>query len=366
MWLSRLLNFFRKPKKEKVKKGYYRHARAASYDAPWIDPSLRQQLWAIGGGKGGVGKSLTTVMLGASLTRWGKKVILVDADLGGSNLNLLTGITNPPHTLVDFMQKRVDNIEDITLDTPIDNLKVICGADDILGIANPKDAQKTRLLNNLKKLEADFILLDLGAGSSYTTLDFFLFAPNRIIIMSPQNTAIQNAYGFVKSCLLRKLTREFRDDPECMGLIKRCIDSGEEERIDSIVKLREAFAGLGPEQSADLAASIDEFNLGLVVNMAKEQKDIGMGRSFIKVANEYMTLKPNNLGYITYDKRLDRSINQMGDFLKNSAEIITEMGFYDLSNRIIKNLYKESIGRKTGAAGPATGSQATGNASPHT
>ncbi|MDH4028127.1 MAG: P-loop NTPase [Nitrospirota bacterium] len=365
MWLTSLLNFFRKPKKEEVKKGYSSHPRTVVYNAPWIDPALRRQLWAIGGGKGGVGKSLMTVMLGASLTRWGKKVILVDADLGGSNLNLLTGITHPPYTLVDFMQNRVDSIEEITLDTPIDNLKVICGADDILGIANPKDTQKTRLLNNLKKLDADFILLDLGAGTSYTTLDFFLFAPNRIIVMSPQNTAIQNAYGFVKTCLLRKLSREFSDDPECMRLINRCSDSGEEEKIGTIVKLREAFEKLGPEQIADLSACIDEFNFGLVVNMAKEQKDINLGRSFIKVANDYMTLKPENLGYITHDKRLERSINRMGDFLKNSTEVITEMGFYDLSNRIIKNLYKESIGRRQGVAKPAAASAPSGDPGPN-
>jgi flagellar biosynthesis protein FlhG len=161
-----------------------------------IDPQLRKQLWAIGGGKGGVGKSLITVMLGATLTRWGKKVIIVDVDLGGSNINHLVGIRNPAYTLEDFIHRRTEKIEDVALDTPVENLKVICGAGHILGMANPKSAQKARLFNNLAKLEADIILLDLGAGTSYATLDFFLFASRKLIVLSPETTSIQMPMDF--------------------------------------------------------------------------------------------------------------------------------------------------------------------------
>ncbi len=132
---------------------------------PAIDKQLKSQMWAIGGGKGGVGKSIITLMLGASLTRWGKKVIIVDADLGGSNLNMLTGINNPPYTLADFMQRKIDNIEEVALDTPVKGLKVICGADDILGMANPGSAQKARLFNHLKKLKAEGYYYRIRSGN---------------------------------------------------------------------------------------------------------------------------------------------------------------------------------------------------------
>lgn len=309
-----------------------------------IDGELKRQFWAIGGGKGGVGKSLISVMLGASLTRWGKKVILVDADLGGGNLNLLTGINHPPHTLVDFMRGDIDNIEDIALDTPVKNLKVICGADDILGIANPGSAQKTRLLNNLKKLEADIIMLDLGAGTSYTTLDFFLFSPHKIIVMSPQTTAIQNAYGFIKTCLFRKLTREFRGDGDSMELINRCINAGDEEKIATVEELKDKFTALGKEQMDKLSACIKDIEIGLVINMVKDNKDIMLGRSLLNVTNEYLSIRPEYLGFIEHDKRLLRSINKMSNFLKDGTEIMTDMGFYDLANKVVKRIYKKSKG----------------------
>lgn len=107
-----------------------------------MEDNLRKKLWAIGGGKGGVGKSIITLLLGVRLAKLGVKVILVDADLGGANLNILLGIRYPLHTLEDFMQKRVDYLEDALTSTPIPNLRLLCGADDILGIANPKFVQK--------------------------------------------------------------------------------------------------------------------------------------------------------------------------------------------------------------------------------
>ncbi len=338
-------------RKHKVQFSHNHVAHAYSGDTQ-IDEHLKSQLWAIGGGKGGVGKSLVSVMLGSALTRWGKKVVLVDADLGGSNLHTLTGIHHPQYTLADFMNGKVKDIEKIALDTPVNNLRVICGADDILGIANPKSAQKARLFNQLKKLKADIILLDLGAGTSYTTLDFFLFAPHKIVLLTPQSTSIQNAYGFVKTCLFRKLTREFRRDAECMNLIFRCNNSGGEEKINTVVRLKKEFAKLGEERENRLSACIEELRMGLLVNMVRQKKEIQIGRSFIPVASDYLSITPEYLGFIEYDKRMDKSVNKMSDFLSDGTgnTVMTEMGFYDLANKLVNKMYKKSKGIKTGSS----------------
>jgi len=310
---------------------------------PQIERQLRKQFWAIGGGKGGVGKSLITLMLGATLTRWGKKVIIVDADLGGSNINLLVGINNPSHTLEDFIDRRTEKIEDVVLDTPVENLKVICGAGDILGMANPKGTQKARLFNNLAKLEADIILLDLGAGTSYATLDFFLFASRKLIVLSPQTTAIQNAYGFLKSCLYRKLTQEFKNDPQYLELIEKGNSPGDNS-ISNIEDLLSAFEEMGEGKQTELRALINEMNVGLIVNMVRENKDIHLGRSLIGVANKYLSLNAEYMGFIEYSAMLDRSVNKMSSFLSDSTDIMTKIGFYDLANKVIRKLYKESQG----------------------
>jgi flagellar biosynthesis protein FlhG len=309
-----------------------------------IDTALKRQLWAIGGGKGGVGKSLTTLLLGVTLTRWGKKVIIVDADLGGSNIHILAGIHSPQCTLADFLERRVENIGDIALDTPVKNLRVICGADDILGMANPKSSQTARLLNNLKSLDADIILLDLGAGTSYPTMDFYLFAPHKIVILTPQATSIQNAYGFIKSCLLRKLTRDFSMDAQCTEIIKQAIHSPGKEKKDIISRLKEDFLSLGEEYEARLSDCVDEMKIGLIVNMVRESKDVTLGRSLLDVTAQYLSLSMEYMGFIEEDKRLINAVNNMPDFMKEDTGAMTEMGFYDLASRVIKKIYKESKG----------------------
>jgi len=308
---------------------------------PHIVSQIRKQLWAIGGGKGGVGKSLMTLMLGATLTRWGKKVIIVDADLGGSNINLLVGIKNPAHTLEDFIHRRTEKITDVVLNTPVENLKVICGAGDILGMANPRSTQKTRLFNGLAELEADIILMDLGAGTSYATLDFFLFASHKLIVMSPQATSIQNAYGFLKSCLYRVLTKEFKNDPQCLELIEKGNSPGDDS-ISNVEDLITAFDALGDDRKKKLQSHIDEMNVGIVVNMVRESKDIHLGRSLIDVAHKYLSINPEYMGFIEYSAMLDQSVNRMSSFVSDGSEIMTKIGFYDLANKVIRKLYKES------------------------
>jgi len=298
---------------------------------------IRNKLWAIGGGKGGVGKSIVSLMLGTSLARQGKKVILVDADLGGSNLHTLAGIRYPLYTLADFINRQVENIEDVVMDTPVENMQLICGADDILGIANPKSTQKTRLFNHLKRLEADFIVLDLGAGASFTTMDFFLFAPNKICVLTPQITSIQNAYGFIKASLYRGLMQVFRREPEAKELVRLASSAIEGERIDSMDKLKEALRDLDEQFETDLNVYLESLKIKTIINMVREDREREVGNIVKSVADNYLSLPLENYGFVPYDRILINSINQMAEYLKNRKDSLSSVSFYDIAGSIIRN-----------------------------
>ena len=122
----------------------------------------RRQIWSVGGGKGGIGKSILTASLGWQLARMGKRVVLVDADLGGANLHTCLGLPNPEHTLGDFIQRRRDTIEEVLVDTGTPGLRLISGASDFLGAANIKHAQKVRVLNRIKALAAGSVPDDIA------------------------------------------------------------------------------------------------------------------------------------------------------------------------------------------------------------
>ena len=283
-----------------------------------------------------MGKSLVTLLLGSCLARLGHKVIMIDADLGGSNLHMLTGMRYPEYTLADFISRKVETIEQLVVETPVDNLRLICGADDILGIANPKYAQKGRLFTHLKKLEADIILLDLGAGSSFTTIDFFLYAPNKIVVVTPQITSIQNAYGFIKSSLYRHLNQTFSKNQEALELIKRAGYSMQGETIDSMSKLYDALKPLGDEYQDMLLACIGKFNIKLLVNMVREAKEKNVSDIIRSVSKNYLGLDLEHLGIIQYDNVLNASINKMSGFLTGGIESIANMNFYDIAYKIVK------------------------------
>jgi flagellar biosynthesis protein FlhG len=301
---------------------------------------VKNKLWAVGGGKGGVGKSLVTLLLGASLARLGRKIIIIDADLGGSNLHTLTGLRYPEYTLADFISRKVETIEQLLVDTPVQNLQLICGADDILGVANPKFTQKTRLFTHLKKLEADVILLDLGAGNSFTTIDFFLYAPNKIVVVTPQITSIQNAYGFVKSSLYRLLSQTFSKNAEALELVKRASYSVQGESIDSLAKLYEAFGAFGIEYQERLLSVVATLNIKLLVNMVRDNKEKNVSEIVKSVAHNYLGLDIEQFGSVQFDTVLSASINKMAGFLVEGKQCVANMDFYDIAYRMNKELVR--------------------------
>ena len=101
-------------------------------------------------------------------------------------------------SLASFIKREVETLDEILVETPVPGLKLMAGGSDILGLANPQFAQKMKLIRHLKKLAADEVILDLGAGTSFAVLDLFNAAAERIAIAHPDPTAIQDTYAFLK------------------------------------------------------------------------------------------------------------------------------------------------------------------------
>ena len=128
---------------------------------------------SIGGGKGGTGKSFITANLGVLLANQGRKVLLIDLDLGASNLHTLLGVKNPKPGLGQFLNKATKNLDHVIAPTMFENLSLISSMNCPLEVANLFYAQKLKIIRAIQKLPYDHILLDLGAGTNFNTLDFF-------------------------------------------------------------------------------------------------------------------------------------------------------------------------------------------------
>ncbi len=296
----------------------------------------RIKLWSIGGGKGGIGKSMVSLGLGVSLARMGKKVILIDGDLGGANLHTLMGVRYPHVTLEHFLTKKVDRLEDTIIETAVEGIGLICGADDLMGAANPTFTQKIRLLNQIEELPAQYVLLDLGAGTSFNTLDFFNYSAGRIALFTSQSTSLQNAYGFIKSALYRKLSRDFAKDDEILQFLFQCAEVGTEANIQSLHDILNHFKKVNPEKHERLTRSLRDFHLFLVVNMVKTHADRKSPEIIQSVCEDFLNIQPDIMGQVAFDPAVETAIRQMVPFPLLQKKSKAMAGLDQIASRLVK------------------------------
>ena len=266
---------------------------------------------SVGGGKGGVGKSTITANIGTSLCKRGFTVGYIDADLGGANLHLCLGIPRPGTGLQDFVQGRYRDLSQIAVPLHDTRSWLISGASDILELANPNFAQKQKLIRNLSKMSADYILVDLGAGSDYHVTDFYAAYPHGIIVTDGLPTSIENAYGFLKNGILRGLTRLFPGEILLQNSIKKFINP---KNGKPFATMGELFDGLKDEYPAAvdrMRTWLQQRRTFLILNMIKDADDVKVGVRFTEMVKKYLYINIYYIGYIVYSADIRKSIKAM-------------------------------------------------------
>ena len=185
------------------------------------------QIIPIAGGKGGVGKSLLALNLSIALAQSGRKVVLADLDLGGSNLHMMLGSGKGQSGIGTWLTRSGVEFEDIVIDSEYPDLRFIPGDAEIPGLANIQANQKRSIIKNISNLDADFIIVDLGAGTSYNTLDFFLTSGCGIIVTAPALTATLNAYLFLKNVVFRMITSTFNGKSPAKEYLDKIAEDGD-------------------------------------------------------------------------------------------------------------------------------------------
>jgi flagellar biosynthesis protein FlhG len=268
-----------------------------------------KQVWAVGGGKGGVGKSLIASSLAITLARMGHRVVAIDLDLGGANLHTTLGVDLPRQTLSDFISGRTQKLDECVTPTGIHNLDLISGAQDSVSITNLKTQEKINILQNLREIDADYIVVDLGAGSSQHTIDFFLYADLGIITLLPEPTSIENAYRFIKTAYYRRLALSRKLEP-VHELIDLAMDSKNSAGIKSPSDLFREVNRASPEAGMRLKEEIEKFRPKLLLNQARTQTDVDIGFSVKTVCKKYFGIEMDYVGYLDYDSAVWQAVRR--------------------------------------------------------
>ena len=270
---------------------------------------------AVGGGKGGIGKSVICTNLAAGMALSGQKVILMDTDFGASNLHALLGIGNPAHGFQDFFNDKINDPKTLLLDTGISNLKFVSGAGDNPGSANIDSDKIGSIISFIKNLEADTILLDLGPGTNYNVIDFFNISTQGVVLTTPEMTSVMKTFSFIRAALFRRISLAFQDYPEIQKMVDHSNPDTANMEAYTTGLLRSKFQEQFPDYVDQLNTLISDFNPGLVVNRVRNRKDLMAGDNLLKLVKKFLEVDVTFLGYIIESDRVRDSIDEMIPFL---------------------------------------------------
>lgn len=277
-----------------------------------------KEIWAVGGGKGGIGKSFIISSVGNYLARQGNKVVMVDADLGAANLHTFLGMGKPEKSLTDFFENRLP-LASLLVETGIDNLELMAGAIHSMVPENINYAQKLKFFRHISKLEADFVLIDLGAGVHFNTIDTFLLADKKIVVIVPEITAIENMYGFIKIVFFRQIMNTLGRN----GFKSEFKEAWNNRAANGITTLKQ-FVEYLHSRSAAMGGIIDrelaDFCVDIVLNQIKRKREKRIGSSVKSICLKYFGLEARYAGFVESDDFITRSLNNRHPYIQTYPE----------------------------------------------
>jgi flagellar biosynthesis protein FlhG len=296
------------------------------------DLKPQKTIWAVGGGKGGTGKSFLSASLAIESGARGRDTIAIDADLGGPNLHTLLAVRENGRDLGDFVMNRFPRLDDVVAPTSHRGLRIIKGSDHALFLANLNHYRKLKLIRQIKSLPAAGVIIDLGTGSAYNTLDLFIIAKPGILVVTPEPTAVENAYFFLKSCAVRilKLYAQHFKMPNLGQQLT--------EELESNAGTLQAFlTGLAARDSAAariFMAALQNFRPGLIINKARTSKDFLLGRSMVDAVKKYFLIEIDLLGTLPYDERVHWSLQKFVPYILEYPESTVSRAIRSIADQL--------------------------------
>jgi len=293
------------------------------------------QIIPVASGKGGVGKSLLSANLAIALGQAGKSVLLADLDLGASNLHLVLGIQAPRNGIGTFLTGSVP-FSDCIIETSYPGVSFIPGDSEIPGMTALKAPQKAALVRNLMKCNADYLILDLGAGTHLAILDFFLMSAQGIVVTAPSVTATLNAYLFLKNAVFRLMYSCFKKGSpawDCLENLKN--DSTSLQRM-YIPKIMEEIMKVDPASVAEFRRRTAGFHPRLVMNMIDDPKDADKALKIRRSCKEYLNIDLEHLGVIYRDGIQDTALASRLPIIIYKPQSILSQAVYRIADKIIQ------------------------------
>ncbi len=284
---------------------------------------------SVGSGKGGTGKSMVLANLAALLARQGRKVCLVDLDIGGANAHIFFGLFEPQRTLTHFLTREVENLGEIvhTLDS-FHGLQIIPGTGNTLQTANMTYQEKKRLLRALEGIDAEIVLMDVGAGTSYHSLDFFMAADLQVCVTMPEPTSILDFYHFIQLATIRKALSSFLSQSEVSKTLKQ-------QNFQTITEVFEAAEEIEEGSSRIIQQQLQSFHPLLIINRVAASSRLNTLK-LKNIASKYLGIYLPDLGEIPIDETVTQSLQAYMPICEYAPEAEASLALQAIAEKLTK------------------------------
>ena len=269
----------------------------------------------VAGGKGGIGKSIIAANIAVTIAKQGHDVVAMDLDLGASNLHAIFGIRNSEKNIMNFASHSDTTLDEMILTTRYPRTRLICGAPNFAGAADLPAKQKMRIIHNIETLNCDYVILDLGAGSSFNVTDFYLTGELGVIVLVPEITSLLDAYSFLKTTLYRRLQMEWQHEPEVRALIEEFKDPGNARGMKMVEDLLREVSKISEEFGHQMRLKLRSYGAKVVLNKVRQKSDFQVVQTIQQLALKNLSLSVYNAGYVPFDPGVQSSVNKMAPFV---------------------------------------------------
>lgn len=292
------------------------------------------QILPIASGKGGVGKSLLSANLAIALGQAGKKVVLADLDLGASNLHLALGHNVKNNSIGTYLTDK-SSFQSIIEPTEYDNVSFIAGDSQIPGLTTLKAAQKTKLLRNFHSIDADFLILDLGAGTHQIILDMFLQSPQGILVTAPTVTATLDGYIFLKNSVFRLLNTTYKRGSAGHQYLEQLKTNSDAMKSIYIPKLVDQLSVVDPVNTGLFKTRMNQFKPRLVMNMIDDPKDADRAQRIRNSCSQYLGMDLEYLGLMYRDQLQDKALSSRLPVIIYKPNCVLSQAIYRIAEKVI-------------------------------
>jgi flagellar biosynthesis protein FlhG len=291
-----------------------------------------RRLLAVGGGRGGVGKSLLAQNLAVYFAQLGKNVALVDCDPTGTNMHTQFGVPAASHPVP--LDGSPDELMKALVATTVPGLSLLPGPHD--AIEPPlqlRAGRKSRWLARLKSLPVDYLIIDVGPGHGHFALDVMLGADFAVCVTVPEPPAIEATYRFVRAAYRRRLRRALIKDRFRLSLVDRAIK--EIGRLPAPLELIRALVKIDRGLSELAWAEAQRMRLFLAVNQTRVRTDLELATSMSALCLRHYGVALDDLGWVEHDDTVWLSVRRRRPLLVDSPTSKAARNIERIARRVI-------------------------------